>query len=461
MRPCGIRIARGILLLVMLGAADSARWIGPNASAAEVVQVFQETEETFANPGQGWMTTRRLPDGPGRFPYSVAYFRLNWEDLEPAEGQYRWQLIDEAMTAWAKRDARIAFRIMTTNAHSKGYYCSPKWLFDAGCKSYDYLAGGDDITSGGARIARIEPDYGDPIYLEKHGRLIQALAERYDGNPQIEFLDIGSYGIWGEWHTKHPQPWPVRKRIIDMYLDGFRKTPLVSMSDDAEALGYALPHGTGFRRDGVGSPWHEANWIGSKKYAEVQGFADQWKRAPVVFEWYGPYDYLLQRGWSFDRALDFMAANHVTFINDNVGKVPPDQMPKLKQIGRRAGYRFVLRKVSHPDSVAPGEVLPVTLKWSNVGVGKLYRRYPLVLYLLDSKGAIVCQQTQADINPADWLPGDHSSTGTLRLPASLPAGQYTLGLALVDPASEKPAIRLAIDAPQTDRLYRLTSVRVN
>jgi hypothetical protein len=31
---------------------------------------------------------------------------------------------------------------------------------------------------------------------------------------------------------------------------------------------------------------------------------------------------------------------------------------------------------------------------------------------------------------------------------------------LVDPASQKPAIRLAIDAPQTDRLYRLSPVRV-
>ena len=147
------------------------------------------------------MTMRRLPDGPGRFPYSVAYFRLNWEEIEPAEGQYNWRLIDEALAAWAKREARIAFRIMTTNAHSRSYYCSPKWLFDAGCKSYDYVEGGADAMAGGTRINRIEPDYSDPVYLEKHGRFIKALAERYDGNPQIEFLDIGSYGIWGEWQV--------------------------------------------------------------------------------------------------------------------------------------------------------------------------------------------------------------------------------------------------------------------
>ena len=446
--------------LVLIATMCSTAWRPTNATATEVVTNFRETDETFANPGQGWMTMRRLPDGPGRFPYSVAYFRLNWEELEPVEGQYNWRLIDEAIAAWAKREARIAFRIMTTNAHSKGYYCSPKWLFDAGCKSFEYVAGGADIASGGARITRIEPDYGDPLYLEKHGRFIKALAERYDGNPQIEFIDIGSYGIWGEWHTTHPQPWPVRKQIIDMYLAGFRKTQLASMSDDAEALAYALAHGTGFRRDGVGSPWHEANWIGSKKYAQVQGFADQWKRAPVVFEWFGPYDYLIDRGWSFDRALDFMAANHVTFINDNVGKVPPDQMAKLEQLARRAGYRFVLREISHPESLARGETLTVNMNWSNVGVGKLYRRYPLVLYLLDATGAIVCQQTQADIDVTSWLPGDHSVAATLRLPATLQTGQYTLGLALVDSASEKPAIRLAIDAPHTDRVYRLSPVHV-
>ena len=428
--------------------------------AESVVKQFNETAETFANPGQGWMTMQRMPHGDGRFPYSVAYFRLNWDELEPAEGQYDWRLIDESLQAWGKREVRIAFRIMTANAHSKGYYCSPKWLFDAGCRSFDYVEGGADPTSGGSRIKRVEPDYGDPLYLEKHGRFIKALAQRYDGNPGIEFIDIGSYGIWGEWHTTHPQPWPVRKQIIDMYLNGFRKTQLVSMSDDAEALAYALAHGTGFRRDGVGSPWHEANWIGSKKYAAVTGFAEQWKKAPVVFEWFGDYQYLRQRGWSFDRALDFMKANHVTLINDNVGRVPSEQMPKLEQLARLAGYRFVLREVSHPSGAVAGKKLAVKMKWSNVGVGKLYRRYPLALYLLDTKGTVVCCHIQPDSDPTQWLPGDTSMTGLLPVPDSVGPGRYTLAVALVDAATKQPAVGLAIDAPHRNRVYQLTEIAV-
>jgi hypothetical protein len=82
------------------------------------------------------------------------------------------------------------------------------------------------------------------------------------------------------------------------------------MSDDVEVMGYALAHGVGIRRDGVGSPWHEQNWIGSPRYASVQGMADAWKKAPVVFEWYGDYDYLKSQGWSFDAAVNRPRRTH-------------------------------------------------------------------------------------------------------------------------------------------------------
>jgi hypothetical protein len=155
-----------------------------------------------------------------------------------------------------------------------------------------------------------------------------------------------------------------------------------------------------------------------------------------------------------------MKANHVTFINDNVGRVPSEQMPKLQQLARLAGYRFVLREVSHPSHVTPRKTLTVNMKWSNVGVGKLHRRYLLALYLLDAKGTVVCRQIQTDLDPSRWLPGDVGVIGSLHVPDTAGAGQYTLGVAIVDPTTEKPALHLAIDAPHVDRRYRLTDVSV-
>jgi hypothetical protein len=427
------------------------------ADGSWVTTTFKESTETFQNPGKGWMTGKQ-PPAPQRFPASVTYFRLNWSDLEPEEGHINWALIDDQIKAWQPHGVRISFRIMTTNAHSRGYYSSPKWLFDAGCKSFEYLRGGDDPTSGGKRIPRIEPDYSAPLFLSKHRSFLVHLGKRYDGNAAIEFIDVGSYGIWGEWHTSHPAPLEVRRQIIDMYTAAFQGTPLMMMTDDADALAYALPRGVGIRRDGVGSPSHEKNWIGSKKYAGVTGFAEAWKTAPVVFEWYGDYKYLQEKQWSFDRAIQFMLDNHVTMINDNVGAVPPEEMPKLMELARRSGYRFVLRELSHPKQATRGKQLAIRTKWSNVGVGTLYRQYFLDLYLIDTNGEIV-QRTRTTVDPRKWLPGNHEYAGAIEVDRKLKPSVYSVGLAFVDSAG-KPAIRLAIDYPESNRVYKLGEVTV-
>ena len=421
--------------------------------------VFDEVDTLFANPGQGWMSQQRSPRREPRFPCSVVYVRFNWADAEPAPGEYNWKIIDDVVAAWKPRHAAVAFRVMTCNAHSAGYYASPKWLFDAGCKGFEYLRGGDDPTSGGQRIPRIEPDYSDPIYLARHGAFIEALGKRYDGNPDVEFLDIGSYGIWGEWHTPHPAPVEVRRQIVDLYVRAFRRTPLVFMSDDAEVLKYALAHGAGFRRDGVGSPWHEQNWIGSKKYAEVQGMADVWLKSPIVFEWFGDYDYLQSKKWSFEAAVDFMLRNHVTLINDNVGRVPPEGIPLLEKLARLAGARFVLRELRHPTEASRGDTLELGMKWANVGVGKLHHPYVLRLSLLDMAGQ-ECASTDGTADSREWLPGEHTVTERLALPATLSPGRYTLTVKLADLVAARPSFRLAIRAPETEGRYSLSTLNI-
>jgi hypothetical protein len=451
------RIFTRAILGVLLSTAGAVS--SPGQADTPFRKTFTETDALFRNPGQGWMAFSRMPGKEPRLPCAVAYFRLDWGDLEPEEGKYAWKAIDEAAAAWKARGARVAFRIMTANAHSAGPYSSPKWLFDSGCKSFEYEEGGGDPTKGGARLKRVEPDYADPLYLKKHGAFLRAVGARYDGHPDVEFLDIGSYGIWGEWHTPHPVSLEVRRQIVDLYLAAFRKTPLASMSDDAEVLDYALSRGTGFRRDGVGSPWHEQNWIGSKKYAGVKDFARAWERAPAVFEWYGDYDYLKSRQWSFEKAIKFMLDSHVTFINDNVGRVPDAERPQLEKLARLAGYRFVLREASHAAKAARGTRLEVRMKWSNVGVARLYRPHPLTLFLLDAGGKEV-HRVKAAADPGQWLPGDHAVTEKLEVPRSINPGTYTVGLALVEASTGQPAIQLGCDASHADRLYTLGSVRV-
>ena len=179
----------------------------------------------------------------------------------------------------------------------------------------------------------------------------------------------------------------------------------------------------------------------------------------MVFEWYGNYEDMLSRGWSFEAAVNFMLTNHVTMINDNIGRVPPEAMPQLQKLARLAGYRFVLREAAHAPATRRGGQLTVDMKWANTGVGKLYRLYKMQWLLLDAAGKTACT-SDAKADPRTWLPGGFAVSETLALPATLPAGDYTLALSLVDPTGQRPPLRLAMDAPEQSGRYAISKVRV-
>jgi hypothetical protein len=187
--------------------------------------------------------------------------------------------------------------------------------------------------------------------------------------------------------------------------------------------------------------------------------ADRWRKAPVVFEWYGDYDYLKSKGWSFDVAVNFMLNNHVAMINDNIGRVPAEAMPQLEKLARLAGYRFVLREVSHEKAVQRGTDLDVKMKWANVGVGKLYRPFKLCLSLFNAAGQTTVS-TNASTDPREWLPGECDVAALMQIPASLEQGDYTLAVALVDPTDQRRPLNLAMDAPAKEGWYLVSHVRV-
>jgi hypothetical protein len=346
---------------------------------------------------------------------------------------------------------------MTTNPHSHGYYASPKWLFDRGCKGFEYRRGGG--TYGGELITRIEPDYTDSLYLKYHGDFIRRMAEHYDGSPDIEFIDIGSYGMWGEWHTSNWAPFDIKRQIVDMYLHSFRKTQLVFMSDGADLLQYGLEHGTGMRRDGVGSTWHEQNWIGSDRYANVPSMAEAWKHNPIVFEWYGNYDYLRSQSWSFDAAINFILRNHATVVNDNVGNVPASETKQLDKIAKLVGARLVPQEITHSSSVRPGQKISLSIKMVNAGVGKLYYPYLLRFYLLDGAGKTVAKM-DGKSDCRKWLPGESDLAENVEVPASVSQGEYSLAMALEDPTASRRSFSFAIDAPQSGGRYLVSKINV-
>jgi len=105
-------------------------------SQETVVVRPEETDEVLVNPGIGFMTFQRFNGdklNQGKkwtegFPItyqpfdgdltnegypmtSLAYFRVYWRFIEPAKGQYQWDLIDKALKTAAQRGQTLLLRI--------------------------------------------------------------------------------------------------------------------------------------------------------------------------------------------------------------------------------------------------------------------------------------------------------------------------------------------------------------
>ena len=67
--------------------------------------------------------------------------------------------------------------------------------------------------------------------------------------------------------------------------------------------------------------------------------------------------------------------------------------------------------------------------------------------------------TEADVRT--WMPGDNLYNNAVFVPRSLPDGDYTLEMALVDAATREPKIKLAIAGVEPDGWYPMGTIKVS
>jgi hypothetical protein len=110
------------------------------------------------------------------------------------------------------------------------------------------------------------PDYGDAIFLRHLEAFHSAFAERYDGKPWLEYVDIGSYGQWGEGHNfmcgEDDTPAQVVKQHMLQIHKRHYKHALLIVSDDIVGnrhddkgpilADYLVEQGISFRDDSIG-----------------------------------------------------------------------------------------------------------------------------------------------------------------------------------------------------------------
>ena len=146
---------------------------------------------------------------------------------------------------------------------------------------------------------------------------------------------------------------------------------------------------------------------------------------------------------------------HVSSVNIKSSPIPPDWKPQFEAFEKKMGYRFILRRLEYPKSVTPGEMMPMHMWWLNAGVAPIYRNYWLAIELRSANGSEVIR-VPADVRK--WLPGDAVVDDSLYIPDNLTPGTYTFRVAMLDPRTQRPAIRFGIEGRQADGWYDMGTI---
>ncbi len=469
---CGI-----MLLVVMCGGAVQGQEEKPGGlSWAE--KVPERTDDVLINPGMGLYLfgskNFELYDGDSWHLrlFDILYYRIDWADVEPEERQYQFQeYFGPVIEEWVKRRGkRFSFRIMSENKHSQKEYVTPRWVFDKGVPGVD--------MKGLYVPHQFDPVFWDERYLAEQERFIAALGAFFDGMPGLEFVDIGSIGEWGEMHLGRWTPEQKEqtgfteekyiaayRRIIDAFARAFPHTAVFLNVGSYHCIDdYAALRGLHFRQDGLkpgGASYNVGEWL-YKPYAR--------RGVKCNFEFHSDLRSMREKGWGLTETLQAgldapISYLHINLLKDKGFREAPDDVRALLQdAARRVGYRFVATKVRflqqfHLVAGRPSRML-LQHTWKNIGVAPCYESYALQYTVLNPAGEVVAEHLHFPRTPTThWWPGEEVTERlSLRLPPDLPAGRYTVRVAMLQPEQEGLRIKLGLAGADEQWRYPVCEV---
>lgn len=317
-------------------------------------------------------------------PHSMEFSYFAMGRLAPAPGQWNWTPVDEFLITVARRGHQAIFRFyLEYPGQTDGL---STFLREAGVPVTDW-------TDNDGR--NLTPDYRDPRVRGFIRDFVTALAKRYDGDPRIGFLTMGTLGKWGEWHT-----WPktelfppaeVETEVMDVWQAAFRKTPVLMRYPTALTKGRPFGyHDDSFAFGTLPVPGSDSDWHFMTQMRKV-GEQNKWRTHPIGGEirpeaWGICFDEKPSRPdvQNFDACVD---ATRVSWLMDSgmfSNDKPLDPVRKARAIRSVSRMGYVPRVLS---SVWKNGVL--TTRVTNLGVAPFYADWPTRLARVDRSGRLV------------------------------------------------------------------------
>lgn len=450
-----------------------------------------DTGAALVNPDMGWVVYfySNVPTNYGSqlepsdtvdgFPgASTVFLRIPWSMVEPEEGKFNWAILDTPAQRWISKGKRVAINI--TCSENWIAYGTPEWVRKAGAKGVWYEFGKSTSPVPTPQAWCWDPDFGDPVFLKKLDVFVTKLAERYDGNPNVSYVHIGSYGLWGEGHTFMSSQVPggkadkIVRKHIDLYTKHFKET-LLAISDDIVGhdkpgrhfplTDYALSKGVTIHDDSILVQAPPRHWYHAEMAQEF------WPTLPVILE-HEHYGGSKARGnWGTGiLLLKAIEDYHASYMS--IHWWPHIELEEnrelIDKINLRMGYRLQLRELSWPEKITIGEPFKVASKWANAGVAPCYPGGFMALTIKDEKGGIVSVLADDSLDmktlkvaaPGKAPVKSHESEFRVGLiaPTTKP-GTYDVFLS-VGKRDGTPAIALPLEGDDGQRRYRVGRIEV-
>ena len=427
-----------------------------NFSAAAKIVNPQETDELLKNPGKGWMSMFKAASQdselPSDIPSTLYYVRINWEDVHIGPDQYSWARLDSAIADAQADGQQVMIRLMPVWGGGN----SPLWMRDAGYNGYNCNVGGGKWSA----------DLDDPNVQAHIDKLLQEMGKRYDDNPGVHSMEINFLGVYGEGHyyecpnipmpTIETQIWLVNEHYLY-----FPHLPIIGPIHVQEEEQYTPIHmyrqygqtrGAGIFFDCWGDATHmSSKYLSWLERITGQQNSDIWEKGIMKLEPCSlpSSDIPTSLQWALDI--------HATFIGNKDHSFPTSYKEHIKETLKKLGYRLVLRKLEHPDSVGAGENLNLQLEFENIGVAPPYRDYYLAVRL---KQGSITEKIISDTSVKFWLPGTHNIELSVSVPSSLSSGSYDLAIGIVSPYTDEPILLMPIQGRESSGWHPLSTITI-
>lgn len=416
-------------------------------SRRKTVKEYKESQTTFGNPLMGYARNAWYNDVSEDI--SLLYVDITWAELEPEEGVYAWEAIEEKnqFARWKKEGKHLVLRFVCDIPGNTEHMDIPEWLYEKSGKAGKWYDG--EYGKGFA------PDYENSTIISCHEQAVKALGARFGQDGLISYIELGSLGHWGEWHVNYGegiQRIPgeeMREKYILPWIEAFPDAMILMRRPFAAAKKY----GFGLYNDMTGHPQGTQSWFdwinnggdydqtGEKN--AIVSMKDFWKTAPSGGEFTSSLSMEEMMDTNLSETVELIREAHTTFLGP---KIPDeDYADEYKEVLKNMGYRLWISKAEIKSTRNSSHL---ELTWENSGVAPLYKDWPVYVYIEDDTGKLV-EKRKIPMEISSVLPGEKKVTSIMletdRLNSLLEKG-YRLAVGIEDPMTETPSVRFAMEA---------------